>query len=140
MTTFLEYVNEWDELCALRAKLESQLAPVKAKELQMRKGIAESVKQALGDQLVEGVNNFPLGDGRTLKLTYKVDRSIAIESIEDARQAYGQLNDRPVEFDSLLRIKYELSKREFDKLGAAGKAAIADMIIAKPAAPSLEIR
>ena len=140
MTTFLEYVAAWDAARAQIEQIEKTLKPLKAKELEMRKALAESIQTALGDKLKEGMNTYDLGDGRSLALGYMLDRKIEESEVASAREAYAQLNDRPVEFDALLRIKYELNKRDFDKLSAAGKAAISDMVVTKPAAPTLEIR
>lgn len=140
MTAFLEYIAAWDAVRAQIEEIEKTLKPLKARELEMRKALAESIQAALGDQLKEGMNIYKLEDGRSLALGYKLDRKIEESEIPAAREAYTQLNDRPVEFDALLRVKYELSKRDFDKLSDSAKAAISDMIITKPAAPTLEIR
>lgn len=137
--TFFEYLAAWDDLCRQKAILEEQLKPIRDKELEMRKSLAASIEISLGSDYKEGVNKFPLEDGRTLKLTAKIDRKISEDQIPLARAAYEKLNDRPVAFDDLLRAKYELSKRDFDKLSDSAKAAVSDMVTAKPAAPTLEI-
>lgn len=137
--TFEEYVTAYDAVCAEVAAIEAKLKPLKAKELEMRKAIAASLDTALGEARVEGVNRFPMQDGRTLKYSYKVDRKIEESEIANAREKYSKQNDTPVTFDQLLRVKYELSKRDWDKLPDAAKKAVSRMIVAKPATPSLEI-
>lgn len=148
--TFEQYVARWDGLrakaaaltaqkAALTKDIDAELKTLTETEMAMRKAIAESVKTALGDKLKEGVNRFDMADGRKLKLTYAVTRAIDEAQIAVAREAYSKVNDAPVTFDELLRVKYELAKAEWNKLGAGGKLAVSAMVTAKPAAPTLEI-
>lgn len=139
MTTFAEYVAQWDDLCRKKAAIEEQLKPLAAQELAMRKALADSVKTALGAKLKEGVNTFPLGDGRSLKLTHSVKRDIEPGEIANARAKYDELNDRDLTFDQLLRIKHELDKTNWKKLTPAQRKAVSRMIVAKDATPTLEI-
>lgn len=148
--TFEQYVDEWDGLREKAAKLvaqktkltkdiDRQLKEIAETELVMRKAIAESIKAALGDNVKEGVNRFDMVDGRTIKFTNAITRTVETAEIANARKNFSLLNDVPVEFDKLLRVKYELEKKEWNKLGDAAKKAISNMITAKPAAPTMEI-
>lgn len=148
--TFEQYVDRWDGLKAkaaalvaqkqaLTKEIDAELKTIAETEMAMRKAIAESVKEALGDKLKEGVNRFDMADGRKLKFSYDLTRTIDESQIDVARQEYSKVNDAPVTFDELLRVKYELAKKEWNKLGAGGKAAVSAMITTKPAAPTMEI-
>lgn len=148
--TFEQYVDRWDGLRAKAAALvaqkqeltktiDAELKTLAENEMAMRKAIAESVKTALGEKLKEGVNRFPMADGRKLKFTYNLDRKIDEAQIAVAREEYSKVNDAPVTFDELLRVKYELAKTEWNKLGAGGKAALSAMITTKPSAPTMDI-
>ena len=148
--TFEQYVDRWDSLrakaaaltaqkAALTKDIDAELKTLAETEMAMRKAIAESVRTALGDSLKEGVNRFDMADGRRLKFTYAVTRAIDESQIAVAKDAYAKVNDAPVTFDQLLRVKYELEKKEWNKLGAGGKLAVSAMVTAKPAAPTLEI-
>lgn len=138
MVEFIQYVEEWNQLCADIAKLEAKLKPLKAKEMAMRKAIVDSVGNA--QPLMEGMNSYQLDATRKLAIGYKLDRKIEEPAIALAREEYNKLNNRPVAFDQLLRVKYELNKRDYDKLSEPGKLAVSRMITTKPAAPTVEIR
>jgi len=147
---FIEYVDKWDALVerrvklaadkkALTATIDAELSTLTAEEMTMRKGLAESVKTALGDKAKEGVNHYTLVDGRKLKLTMKTDRAIDEKQITYAREEFGRVNDLSgTTFDALLRVKYELAKAEWNKLNAAEKLAVSHMVTTKDAAPVIE--
>lgn len=139
MSDFLAYVAEWYTLQQQIEAAKANMKPLVDKELKMRKALGESIATALGDKLKEGVNHYPLEDGRSLKFTYAVDRAIVEADISATREAYLLQNDRTVDFDSLLRVKYELSKREYDKLTPEAKMIISRMLTVKPKAPTLEM-
>ena len=132
---FEEYVDEW-----LRAA--EALKAVKALEIGMRNALAEAVRGHVGDALTEGANRLPLADGRTLVLTHKLNRSVDETQIALARSEYVLLNDRPVEFDELLKVKHELVVSAFRKLeeGTPAAVAVSRMIVSKPATPAVEVR
>lgn len=133
---FIEYVNKWDAIVAQIEELNKQLKPLKAKEMEMRKAIADSIGKA--QPLKEGVNKFPLTDGRVLKLTQKIDRKIEEPAIEVTRELFEHQNDtNGVTFDDLLRVKYEISKRDLDKLPEPAAKVVSRMITSKEAAPEL---
>jgi len=131
--TFEEYVNQWDALVAQIEALKKQLKPLTDAEMPMRKAIFEAVQNSLvaSGTWKEGVNNFPMPDGRKLKVTNALKRDIEESQITSARAMYDMQNDKPVLFDDLLRVKYELAKAEWNKLPDAAKHAISGMISTK---------
>ena len=133
--TYLERLAAWEVLVAQVAELKAKLKPLAEAELEMRQ---ELVAAFTG--LKEGTNTFTLPDARIMKVVYKIERKIDESNVDNARAAFMALNDRAVDFDVLLRVKYELSKRSWDLLDAAGKLAVSPMIIAKPQAPEVTIK
>lgn len=139
--TFEDYVDAWDDLCGRISELNKKLAPLKAAEMTKRKAIRDSVRAAMGSSWKEGTNHFTLRDGRVLKINNKIKREIEDGEVETCREAYELLNDRPVTFDELLRIKRELDKANFKKLDAESEAerVVSRMIVAKEEAPEVTI-
>ena len=151
--TFEEYVQDWDgtkvkianlvdQKKRMTADIDAEIAKLAATEMTMRKAIANNVVTSLGDNLKEGVNNWNMSNGRSLKLTHKVDRKIDEAQIAMAREEYAKVNDSDgVTFDQLLRVKYELAVAEFrkieDKVGAA--LAVSRMLVSSTPAPVLEL-
>ena len=138
--TFEEYVSQWDDLVGQIAALKKQLKPLTDSEMAMRKAIVKSVSEALGDEWKEGMNTFKLSDGRVLKIGYKLTREGAAAELPAAREEYALLNDAPVAFDDLLRVKYELELKEFRKLEGQAAKVFSRVITTKEAAPEVEIR
>lgn len=138
--TFEEYVSQWDDLVGQIAALKKQLKPLTDGEMAMRKAIVKSVAEALGSDWKEGTNTFKLADGRVLKIGYKLTREVAAAELPAAREEYALLNDAPVAFDDLLRVKYELDLREFRKLEGQAAKVFSRAITTKEAAPEVEIR
>lgn len=132
--TFEEYVLDWDGLVARIEAAKKDLKVLTDSEMTIRKAIAESVNKAVGG-LKEGVNTIPLGNGRKLKVTHTVKREIDQTMIPAVRETYNLLNDRPVVFDDLLRLKYELDKKSYDKLSDEALKVVSRMVTAKPVAP-----
>lgn len=135
--TFEDYVAEWDTLVAQIEVLKKQMKPLAEKEMEMRRAIHRGVESAMGDLFKEGMNNYPLLDGRKLKVQNGIKREIDTSMISSAREAYQRLNLRDVAFDDLLRTKYELSKVDWNKVSDQGKAAVSVMITSKPDTPSV---
>lgn len=133
--TFEEYVAEWDRLVGEIEKLKKLLKPLTEKEMEMRRAIFSGVQSSMGNNWKEGTNTWKMPDGRKLKVVNEIKREIEVGEIIAARNNYDRLNDRPVAFDSLLRIKYELAKTEWNKIGEEAKKAVSNMIIAKPGTP-----
>lgn len=138
-TQFTDYVSEWDDLVDHIATLKKQLKVFTDKEMAMRKAIAESVQAAMADQWKEGMNTYPMPDGRNLKVNHKVTRTVEVSEIGPVRAAYELLNDRPITFDELLRVKYEIDKRNLDKLEGEARNTVNRMITSKPAAPEVKL-
>jgi len=138
--TFEEYVSQWDDLVGQIAALKKQLKPLTDGEMAMRKAIVKSVAEALGSDWKEGTNTFKLADGRVLKIGYKLTREVAAAELPAAREEYALLNDAPVAFDDLLRVKYELDLREFRKLEGQAAKVFSRVVTTKEAAPEVEIR
>lgn len=138
--TFEQFVSRWDAMVSEIDTAKAALKKLTDKEMPMRKAIAEAVDKATDTGLQEGVNRFEMIDGRTLKITRKIDRKIDEAVLAAVREEYSKLNDTSVAFDDILRIKYEVSKRDFDKVGTdAAKLVLSKMITTKDAAPVVEM-
>lgn len=137
--TFEQYVDRWDALKGRIAKLKAELAPLNAEEMTMRRAIAASVEQAMGDGWKEGTNTFPLADGRKLKINNKIDRKIEMGEVEATRELYRQLNSTTVNFADLLRTKYELEIKPFRQLDDAAAKVVSRMVVSKAAAPEVSL-
>lgn len=124
--TFDEYVLEWEKLASEVARRKAEMDDLVKREQEMRREFSK------GLTLEEGTNKISLGDGRTLVITNTIERKVDEGSIALARTEYEKLNERPVEFDTLLRIKYEVDKRQWNKLTDAGRLAVSRMIENKP--------
>lgn len=135
--TFEEYVTEWYALKQEIAKRKAEMADIVTREMSMRKAIAESIDKVM--PLKEGVNKMNLPDGRVVKLTHKLNWKVDVEHLSTTREKFEQINDRPVEFDDLLRVKYELDKKSYNKLGDNAKTVVSSMLTVSPAAPDIEI-
>lgn len=135
-TTHAEYLAAWEKVKVVAKSLADM-------EMTMRKALFA----ATFPQPKEGANSFILEDGRKLTATHKISRSIDVSQIALARSEYGLVNDRPVEFDDLLKVEYSLVTSAFRKLEPpAGTEpspaflAASRMIIAKAGAPTLEVK
>jgi len=152
--TFEDYVMLWDRQRQLIANLvddkkrmttaiDAEIAKIAEVELTMRKTITDSLKVSLGAKLTEGVNNVPLENGRSLKMTNKIDRKVDEASISMSREEYAKTNDNDgVTFDQLLRVKYELNITEFRKIEkkpGAFMAASRMLVTTSPPQPPLEL-
>jgi hypothetical protein len=140
---FEEAVNEYDDLKDVISEVEALLKPLKTIEREKRDGIADSLRQYFGAKLKEGVNNYPLSNGRKLKFTHAVERKVDAAMVEVARQQYEAADDKPAgqTFDDLLRVKYELAKTPWKKLlnGGAASVAFSRCLETKFAASKLEV-
>lgn len=134
---FYDYVVDWDKLVAEIETKKKQLKKLTDIELPIRKAIATSLGATLPEGLAEGVNIFTLRDGRKLKLTHTIKREIDEAQIVPTREAYAMLNDNPIAFDTLLRVKYELAKAEWNKLEGEPAKVVSRMLVSKDSAPTL---
>jgi Txe/YoeB family toxin of Txe-Axe toxin-antitoxin module len=134
--THLEYVDNWLKLSELAKALA-------AMEMVMRKALFASTFP----EPTEGANNYPLPDGRKIAAQHKLNYSIDESQIALARAEYEVINDRPVLFDELLKVKHDLVTSAYRKLQpASGQApsqafvAVSRMVTIKPGSPTIEIR
>lgn len=131
--TFDEYVDEWQ-------KIKREAKALADKEMQMRKAIAASVAAAQpGGLLKEGVNNLTTPNGRKLKITHKINRSLQEAEFGPARANFNSINDRPCDFDDLLKVEYKLVVSQFRKLEGPALAAFSDVMTAKDGAPEIVV-
>lgn len=138
---FEKAVNDHYELQMLLEEVKKALKPLEVQERAQRDAIAASLTAHYGDGINEGVNNYVMSNMRKLKFTYEVDRKIDESQLATARAEFDAAADKQGTFDDLLRVKYELQKRPWNKLLKGGDAylAIAKCIVSKPKAPTLEV-
>ena len=134
-------VNDWADNKELVDEIKKLLKPLEAEERRQRESIAVSLASYFGADHKEGVNTYELSNGRNLKYTRKVSRSVEVSMIPAAREAYNAIagGAGTTAFDDLLRTKYELQVTPFRKLGPEEANAVSRMIVSKPAAPTLEV-
>lgn len=135
---FERFVNEWYDLQQLHEKIKDLIKPLAAAERKGRDGISESLVAFFGDGLKEGVNNYEMSNDRKLKYNHSIGREVDTAQIAVAREAYAKAGGT-VAFDDLLRVKYELDKRSYNKLGAKELKAVSRMLVTKPKAATLEV-
>lgn len=134
-STHAEYLDNW-------LKLKDISKALTELEMSMRKALFA----ATFPTPKEGANTYVLPDGRKLKATHKITRNVDEAMIALARSEYELCNDRPVEFDLLLKTKYDLVTSSYRKLQPADGAApslaylaASRMITEKPGSPTLEV-
>lgn len=129
-TTFDQFVVQWSQIKSA-AKILSDL------EMKMRKAIAASAFP----NPVEGTNNLTSPEGRQVKLVHKISRTVDESQIALARSEYILLNDRPVEFDDLLKVKYDLVTSAYKKLEPSTPPflTVARMLTVKAGAPTITV-
>lgn len=130
--TFEQYVDEW-------LKIKAEAARLKDQEMTMRTAIRESVRTHLGDKFKEGANTHKMADGRKITVTHKINRTVDDSQISVIREEYEALNDRPVEFDDLLKVKYELSISNYRKLEGRAAEIFSDMVTTKDGSPEVKV-
>lgn len=130
-----------NHLANLIDEVKKALKPVELEERTLRDGIAKSLDVHFGTTLAEGVNSYVLSNMRKLKYTRKVERKIEMSMVAVARNKFDTAADKVGAFDDVLRVKYELDAKAWKKLVTGGEAfkACSEMIVAKPAAPVLEV-
>lgn len=129
--TFEQYVYLREELVIAQEAAKLAVKRLGEIEMTMRKAIAASAATTMPDGLKEGVNTFALTDGRKLKITRKITRTIEEAQMASVREEFERLNSQSVTFDSLLRTKYELSVAAFRQLDETGAHVVSRMITAK---------
>ena len=137
---FEECLNDWYELQQLQEAVKQAMDGINKEERILRDRYAESLRSYFGDNLNEGVNTYTLSNDRKLKLTHKVDRKVEASALQEARKFYeeaAQPGDKA--FDDVLRVKYELDKRNYDKLSPAAAYAFSRCLVTKYATPTLSL-
>lgn len=138
--SFEAAVNDWHDLSQIVGFVKDTLKPLETQEREKRVAISSSLFTYFGDSLKEGVNNYPLSNGRKLKYSYGVDRKVAEAELEVAKKSYlDSAQPSDPKFDELLRIKYELEMKSFRKLSPEGRLAVSRMVTSKPKSPTLEV-
>lgn len=137
---FEELVNQWAEQKDALQAIKDAMDTITVSERQLRDRLAEGLRQYYGINLKEGVNNYELSNGRKLKFTHKVERKISEPDLAAAKDAFTKAavpGDKT--FEELLRVKYELDKRNYDKLSEPAANAFSRCLTTKHAAPALEV-
>ena len=132
MQTFEEYVAEWQ-------KVKAEAARLKDLEMTMRLAIRDSVRNYLGDKFKEGANPHKMADGRKITVTHKVNRSLDESRLEVIREEYNALNDRPIEFDDLIKVKYELVIGKYRDLEGKAAEVFSDLVTTKEGSPEVKV-
>lgn len=130
--TFEGYVDRWTQIKREAKRLAEA-------EMEMRKAIMASIRQARGDEFKEGANGVKMADGRKITGTHKINRSLQQDQIEAVRERYMALNDRPVDFDDLLKVSYDLVISQFRKLDGEALKVVSDMVTAKEGSPEVKL-
>jgi phage tail tape-measure protein len=138
---FESFINRYHDVQNLQKLMAELKKGVDNVEREMRDGIADSLRAHFGKNLKEGVNDYVLSNRRKVKFDHKVDRKVDKAMVETARKAFEEADDAAGTFDDLLRVKYELSKAQWNKLASGGQAytAVARCLVTKFAAPSVSI-
>ena len=125
---FLAALTEWQRVAA-----EAKRAA--AKEMELRKALF----QAAFPTPTEGVNKLELSDGRIVKGTHKVNRTVDQAAVAAALEPLRKLGQNDVTPEEVFPVKYDLSMKAVKKLTAEGQLAASKAIVAKPGSPTLEV-
>lgn len=129
--THAEYLENWSKVKDIAKALSD-----------LEKKMRVALFQATFPNPEEGTNTFELQDGRKLKATHKINRSIDETQIALARSEFALLNEPPVVFDDLLKTKFELVTSAYRKLEPDTQPfkIASRMITSKPGTPALELK
>lgn len=87
--------------------------------------------------LKEGANTYPLGNGYSLKVTYKIDRKVLVESLTpETREAFENCD---VALDDIIRWKPELNTAVFKALTPEQQVAVSTILEIKPGSHTCEL-
>jgi hypothetical protein len=119
-------------LMAEWAKVQEQLGPLKAKEMELRKQITA----AHFPSPKEGTQYSPLQNGWRLKMVhklgYKLDETLLPVVLE-------QLRSIDVPQDQIIKTKVELNVTGYKALSDETRAVVNQMVTITPQSPSLEL-
>lgn len=119
---YMETVERWLELKETVRKLQDE-----------ERALREGLFQGTFPSPDEGVNKAELPDGRILKGTYKIHRSLT--DIEDFRKLRlnGDLENQ------LIRVKHDLVIAAYRRLDSDTRKKVDSVLVIKPGLPTLEL-
>ena len=129
--TFEEMLSDWE----VTAK---ELKRLKAKEAKLRQTLFDAAFPAPK----EGTNQLELADGRIIKGTYKISRTVDADAARVAMMEMATMaeqNNEQVSLDGLFKWKPSLGKTAYDGLPDRFKLVADQAITAKPGTPGLEV-
>lgn len=129
---------EHDERMALLRDWNTAVAqvlsckPIMAHEMELRK----AVMAEFFPTPKEGVNTVDMGQGWTLKATYKIDRKIdeaALPAVQEQLRALG------INADTLIRYKAEVATNVYKGLSEQARLIFDTALTIKPGSPAIEL-
>lgn len=126
-----QLILEWD-------KAKKELNRLKELEMNLRNQI---IATDFANHKAEGTENVDLGGGYKLKAVFKTTYSFTDKELVDAALTKIEKLGAEGEYiaERLVKFKPELSVSEYKKLDTAYKAIIDEILVTKPATPSLEL-
>ncbi len=123
---YMQNLAEWQVLTRLASEL-------KGREMDLRKDLFNGAFPSPK----EGSNKHTLPDGRIVKGTLKISRSVDQASVVSVQRLLRE--ELGGKTDDLFPTAFKLDKKVLDSLTAAQKKIAADAFTEKPGAPALEI-
>lgn len=129
---------EYDERMALLRDWNTAVAqvatckPLIAQEQELRK----AVMAEFFPTPKEGVNNLDMGQGWTLKGTYKIDRKVDEAALPAVKE---QLRELGINADTLVKYKPELATTSYKALPEQARLIFDTALTIKPGSPTLEL-
>jgi len=124
--TYDQLLEDWNKAKAAKRAWE-------AEERRLRGLVVEG---AFGDKLKEGANKFTLADGRVIKVTGKINRTIDATALTALSPKLRELG---VDVEELVRFKPELKVGPFRKLAGEGGDLFRSIVTEKEGTPEVEI-
>ncbi len=123
---YMQNLAEWQVLTRLASEL-------KGREMDLRKDLFDGAFP----EPKEGTNKHTLPDGRIVKGTLKISRSVDQASVVSVQRLLRE--ELGAKTDDLFPTAFKLDKKVLDTLTVAQKKIAADAYTEKPGAPALEI-
>lgn len=123
----LEELGSW-------ADIKDKLAALRKQEVAMRLSLVERLIAV--NERTEGTHTFSLPNNYKLKVGLKLSRDIDVAMLDNLRLALKELG---IPVDSLIRMKPELSKRDYNELTAEQQNLFDQILIIKDGLPDLSI-
>jgi hypothetical protein len=122
-------IIDWNAALARWEELSLALKTLGAEE----KALREQLFAGSFPSPKEGVNTSdPLPDGRTLKGTYKINRTVVMDKVTDLKVDINT-------FNSLFKLKYDLVTAQYRLLDPKLQKKVDAVLKIQPGLPSLEI-